>query len=153
SAEKTLHCLGAASVPDLVMVLADGRNPFLQARAANILGQMGPSAAQAIVPLTAALAGGRWAVCREAAEALGKTGQPTPATAAALTKLLRHDHSDVRQAAAGALRRFGPLAASALCEVLEALADASKGVQDAALTALRQILADTPDAALGPFLE
>jgi HEAT repeat protein len=96
----------------------------VQARlnAIDVLESLGPGAAAAVPDLVQALSDSNAFVRWAAARTLGKIGPTDPGpTAAALGRLLNDADPDIRQAAAGALERYGPKAQSALPDLVRAL--------------------------------
>lgn len=114
-------------IPHL-LVLLDGNDDQLSQAAARALGRIG---AAALPDLHKRLADWDWAVRRNAAEALGGTGEPG-AIPALLARFEDKDWS-VRRAALLAIRRIG---GAGLIPLLQTLNDSDATMRQAALTAL-----------------
>lgn len=108
-----------------------------RAAAARILGELGPSAKEAVPDLQAALADSDKDVRRCAARSLGDIGKPSKPAVAALGKTLKDPDAPVRQASAYALGRIGDPAAKPLLEA--AKKDTNENVKQAAKDALKQL--------------
>ncbi len=103
--------LRTRSLPDWVSIpIAGGNRDSVQARAAFMLGEIGPSAERAVDGLLAALTSGDDAVRERAAEALGKIQGRPEVCVPALAGLLSDDRQPVRLCAIEAIGRFGPKA-------------------------------------------
>lgn len=96
------------AVPDLIVALERG-DESLRWRAADALGQLGPSAKSASAPpLLKALKSKSWRVRSSAALALGNVGASEKKVLKALRRLLKDDHPDTRHSAQTALSRLIP---------------------------------------------
>ncbi len=122
--------LGERSTPstdaraNLAALISRLKDPDVQARlnAIDVLESLGPGAAAAVPDLVQALSDSNGFVRWAAARTLGKIGPAdSERTAAALGRLLNDADPDIRQAASGALERYGPEARSALLELMHAL--------------------------------
>ena len=120
--QKKDHCLKlaaglekhtASAISDLIKALSDDV-ATVRWKAAEALGNMGPSAASAIPALTNALSDEVDTVRWKAAEALGKMG---PSAASAIPALIRASNNT--GGTAEALGRIGPAAIPALIEALK----------------------------------
>jgi len=154
---KTLAEGKAEAVPVLVELLRrDQRGNSAEVRwtAADILGQIGPDAADATPALGQALADDDPLVRRVAAESLGKIGPPASAAVPALAAMLQ---SEDRIYAVKALIRFKTAARDAAPALIAVLKDPSPEVRwnacealgdmqaKAAVSALQDLLADPED--------
>jgi hypothetical protein len=137
-----LSSAGQAAVAPLVEIL-DHPDWWMRATAADILGDIGPVAQQAIPGLTRLVQdeSSEW-VRRNAAEALGTMGAAAAPAAPALATALRDEHSKVRHNAATALWRIGPQAAAAANQLRQALEDESYFVRNHAELALERLAAN-----------
>lgn len=111
--------LGSAAVAPL-LDLVDGASPELLAAIADILGDMGPAAVDALPALTRLLHYEEPRVRQYAAEAIGTVGQASAEVPAELVDALGDDDALVRQYAAISVRRLGDRA-EALPGVVDAL--------------------------------
>lgn len=102
--------MGEASLPRLMAALKQEK---LQARAASILGRMGPAAAPAVEPLTGLLDSPDARVRREAMFALAKIGPAADSAVPALIKVFESGDPAQRYGAGYALGRIGPAAIEA----------------------------------------
>lgn len=100
----------AAALPRLMEGL-DNERPGVRAGVAQVLGGLGPKAAEAVEPLRALLDDANASVRSEAAGALGRIGAKDPETIAALTKSLTDPNPLVRYASLFALGNSGKAAA------------------------------------------
>lgn len=133
-AARGLTASGSAAVPALIELLAD-EDWWLRASAADILGDIGLQATEAVVPLAADLTDPSSWVRRNATEALGNIGPGASGACSALGDRLRDADEAVRHNAALALAKIGGGEAS----VLEAAtADDNRYVRELAAEALRR---------------
>lgn len=102
--------MGEASLPRLTAALKQEK---LQARAARILGRMGPAAAPAVEPLTGLLDSPDARVRREAMFALAKIGPSASSAVPPLMKVFESGDDAQRYGAGYALGRIGPAAIEA----------------------------------------
>ena len=120
---RQLKAGGAAAVPVLAAIVetksADWGSATVRVTAADLLGELGPAASDAIPALINALADGDSAVRSRAAEALGAVGPGNDQVVGALTAQLKT--AEARSAARG-LARCGPVALTAT-DALIALLD------------------------------
>ncbi len=132
------------AVPVLVAILKDPANSdFVRTRAAEALGQIGPSAVPALgEALTHADAGVRWRAVR----ALREIGPDAQAASPALAELLKDPESFVRKLAAEALGKIGPQAGAAVPALVEALRDQDALVRQHVAEALGKIGPDARSA-------
>ena len=141
-AAYALSSAGQATVAPLTQTL-DHPDWWLRAAAADTLGDIGPTAQQAIPGLTRLLQDetSEW-VRRNAAEALGTMGPIAAEAAPALATALRDEHSMVRHNAATALWRMGPPARAAAAALRQTLADENYFVRSHAEIALQRLVAN-----------
>lgn len=137
-AAQTLGAIGKAAVPALVEGLqsnkADVRWDVLTA-----LGNIGPDASAAALPVAAVLTDADPSFRTEAARTLGRIGSGAKAAVPALAKALKDEMVTVRLHAAEALGQIGPEAKEAIPELKAALKDKSDDVSSAAEDALARI--------------
>ncbi|MFA5139007.1 MAG: HEAT repeat domain-containing protein [Elusimicrobiota bacterium] len=93
-------------MPELLKALRQGAEK-LRCRAADELGKMGPSAAEAVPELLLAAEDRSARLRANAALALGNIGKPAEKAVPALIRLLKDPDADVRYSAAHALARIG----------------------------------------------
>ena len=138
--------LGAAAVGPL-LDLVDGANPELLSRIADILGDIGPDAVDALPVLTRLLRDKDPCVRQYAAEAIGTVGQGSDTVPAELVGALGDDDALVRQYAAVSVARLGARAGSlpgVVDALKENLAHGHHHVRGWSIEALRRL--GTPDA-------
>ncbi len=130
-------------VPKLIRAL---ESAFPQGRiaAAADLAHLGAAARPALPVLRRALEDRDFYVSLAAAQALGRLGKRDEAIQAIKVRL-RDVDVRVRCAAADALGDLGPVARSALPDLLEALADKEGEVRAAVAAAVGPVVADTPE--------
>lgn len=146
-----LAAAGTAAVEPVADLLGSS-DAALRARAADVLGDLGPAAANAVPNLVKALEDPDAAVRRFAVEALGTTGQALDGAPHGIAALLSDPDLDVRRQAALALARLGPRAAAdaeTVPALMRALDDESHFVRGHAIDALKRI--GTPDALAEAF--
>ncbi|HEC84212.1 MAG: hypothetical protein DRR08_10325 [Candidatus Parabeggiatoa sp. nov. 2] len=142
---KSMGSMAKKTVPYLGKVLVTSRSREVCLAAADVLGKLGPVAAQAIPHLMKVLADSHEEVRWVAEEALDKIDsrwwQNKAASRAVphLVKALSDRESDVRRAAAEALGSMGPAAQPAIPYLVKALADNKNYVRKAATCALDNI--------------
>ena len=152
-AARTLGKIGPGTgvkevVPGLVEALRD-KNEFVRKEVATALGNMGPSAKEAIPALIDLLGEGRPTgytradVGGAASEALGKIGKDAVPL---LVKALKSRDTDVRTGAAYALAGIEAQAKDATGDSTAALGDRDAGVRAAAACALGRIGPDAKSA-------
>jgi HEAT repeat protein/S1-C subfamily serine protease/DNA-directed RNA polymerase subunit RPC12/RpoP len=140
-ATKASGAAAASQVPALIRALTGHKDPAERARAAQILGEIGPEARLAVPELIKALNDPSDLLRRSAAEALAKTGPPNKQDLALLRQTLKAKTLEGRLYAAAALGNLGADARPAAPDLLEALkeADADTNVRQAAARALGKI--------------
>jgi HEAT repeat protein len=102
-------------------------DPEVRLEAAKALGQIGPTAREAVPSLAEALKDSEVALRRESALALGLIGCGAGAAVSALAGALRDEDAVVRRRAAVALGEIGPIAKGAVLRLVKALADRDPG--------------------------
>jgi hypothetical protein len=134
-------------VQTLIAALGDADNS-VRMSATEVLGRVGPMAAEAVSALITALGDADDVVRGNAAAALGQIGAAAAAAAPALIIALRRDSDKgVRGNAAWALGQIGPAAADAVPALIIALRrDTGKGVRGNAAAALGHIGPAAADA-------
>jgi HEAT repeat protein len=136
--------IGAAAVPALLEATRHG-DARVRARALDILGDMGLSAAEAAPHLVGGLQDEADDPRRRAAEALGTAGQASASLAAPLGRALADDASaEVRRNAALSLARLGPRAEAAVPALTRGMTDENHYVRGFSVYALSRI--GTPEA-------
>ncbi len=113
------------SVPYLIAALKDA-NDLVREVAASTLGELGPAAREAILPLLERLHDPAPKVRKAAALAVGRMGQGFPRVVQELIRLLGDEVFEVRLAAVEALGEMGPEAETALFNLLECLVHENK---------------------------
>jgi HEAT repeat protein len=136
--ETALVRMGPAAAPALVEALKDETKGK---EAAHVLGLMGSRGAAAVPGLIGVLRDRQApaAVREEAADALGKIGEPVADVVSALTAALKDDKEKVRYQAAEALRWMGPLAKEAMPALVAALKDEDARTAEKACLALARL--------------
>lgn len=145
-----LAAVGDPAVPALIEAL-EHEDKTIRACAAYALGNIPPNgdSSQVVETLTRALSDRCEWVRRNAAEALGAIGQPTPETVAALGKLLSDELGWIRENATRALAKIGPDAGAAVPALAAALGkDESRYARYNAGVALKRIDTDSAREAL-----
>ncbi len=107
--------------------------------AAEAIGKIGPTAAQAIPSLIVALEDSKLDVRSASAEALGKIGPTAVQAVPSLIVALENDYSDVQRKAVEALGKIGPDAAQAVPSLMTALGDSDRFVRHEVAKALGKI--------------
>jgi HEAT repeat protein/S1-C subfamily serine protease len=126
-------------VPSLVGELSDA-DPKTRARAAEMLGRMGPKAKLAAGDLGKLLKDPQELPRRMALEALAKLGPDARPAAPALVEALRDSDASIREEAARVLGKVGPdVKSQAFHGLAMALSDSVKGVRVAAAEALSNL--------------
>jgi hypothetical protein len=133
-----LSAVGAPAIP-AVAALLDDEAWWVRAAAADVLGDMGETAAETAPRLTAALGDESAWVRRNAVEALGYLGPASADSIAALSRSLSDVDSRVRHNAALALARLGPTAAAAVPALRRATQDEEAYTRTNAAVALERI--------------
>ncbi|MHC4253629.1 MAG: HEAT repeat domain-containing protein, partial [Planctomycetota bacterium] len=129
-----------AAVLPVVSFVLDSRYSWVRLLAANLLGEMGPEAEEAVPSLTAALLSTNTQLQHNAAIALGKIGSTSHGVVAALVELLAEDEDyQSRSAAAKALGMLGPKAKEAVPALARAMADRAHGVRCDAAEAMEKM--------------
>jgi HEAT repeat protein len=126
----------AKDVSELLVTLKGGK-PEERAASARILGEIGPTAKDAVAGLSEALADSERDVRQQAARALGQIGPPAKPAVGDLIKSLGDKEWQVRQSAAYALGRIGDPAAKASLNA--AKKDKNENVKQAAKDALKAL--------------
>jgi hypothetical protein len=148
NAAYAFNRIGEAAVPALLAAARDA-DPQVRARALDILGDMGSSAAGAVPGLIAALRDESEDARRRAAEALGTAGQKGTDLGGPLGEVLQCDESgEVRRNAALSLARLGPQAAEAAPALAQGLTDENHYVRGFSVHALSRIGTSEATAAL-----
>jgi serine/threonine protein kinase/HEAT repeat protein/Tfp pilus assembly protein PilZ len=111
----------AADVGSLILSLTTDDHPSVRWRAAAALGDLGPTATEAIPALTGALEDKDNTVRSEAARALGRMDSAAKEAVPALAAALRDGDEVLRHHAAAALGLIGPNALGAVPALIEAL--------------------------------
>ena len=133
-----LSAIGAPAVAPLIHAL-EAKNWWTRDSAAEVLGDMGLNAQEAVPALTRAVRDESGAVRSHAAEALGTTGQLSPTAVPALITALRDSKEIVRRSAAFALAQLGPHAKDAVHVLQNVLFDTNRYVRGDAVHALHRI--------------
>lgn len=123
---------GAPAVPALIDAVASSV-PAIRSRAIDVLGDMGPQASAAIPALLAAFDDIEMDPRRRAVEAIGTVGCGSPSQqelCAALVRMMRDPHEQVRRNAAYSLQRLGPAIESGTTLEAEAVGVLSAGLTD-----------------------
>jgi hypothetical protein len=110
----------ACAVPALIEIYDEGRSPFSQVSAAEVLGDIGPAAEAAIPALLRNLTNGDYYVRKTTVWAVGRIGGEPSVVVPALRGFLKDPRIDVRDAAMVSLAAFGGHARSAVPEILTA---------------------------------
>jgi len=113
--------------------------PRVRVAAAQVLGDLGPAARNAVPALVEALRDRDPTLRRNAAFALGKIRAKPALVVPALAGLLSDRNEEVRMYAAIALKKFGSQAVSAVPDLIAALTDRNWQVRDRAALALGAI--------------
>ena len=137
-----LAFFGAAAVPGMIEAL---RDPDAQVRvgAARALGQVGPGAVEALVPLGQALRDADARVRFDAAVALGRIGPAAADGVPGLRRALSDPAGEVRVGAAMGLGGIGPAAREAMPALVQALREGNAVLRMSAASAIGGI---GPDA-------
>ena len=144
NAAYAFNRIGPLAVPALLEA-ARNEDARVRARVLDILGDMGPVAADAVPHLIDRLEDDAEDPRRRAAEALGTAGQGSSHLAGPLGELLRNDPSgEVRRNAALSLARLGPNAAAAVPALAQGMMDDNHYVRGFSVYALSRI--GTPEA-------
>lgn len=144
NAAYAFNRIGAAAVPALTEAARNG-DVRVRARALDILGDMGLSAAEATSHLVDGLRDEAEDPRRRAAEALGTAGQTSASLAGPLGSALAEDPSaEVRRNAALSLARLGPRAEAAVPALTRGMTDENHYVRGFSVYALSRI--GTPEA-------
>lgn len=144
NAAYAFNRIGAPAVPALLAAARDA-DPAVRARAFDILGDMGLSAAAAVPSVIDALQDEAEDARRRAAEALGTAGQEAADVGEPLAHALSNDASaEVRRNAALSLARLGPRAAAAVPALAQGMTDENHYVRGFSVYALHRI--GTPEA-------
>ncbi|NUQ61942.1 MAG: HEAT repeat domain-containing protein [Pirellulales bacterium] len=136
--------LGEKAIPRLVKALEIEQT---RARAAAILGRMGPAAKEAVPALTAALCDKNCETRSEVLMALGAIGPDAAAAVPSIDKLLKDPQMDVCYAACYALGKIGPAAAAAAPELAACLKAEDEFLRMASAWALGMIDPGSPETA------
>jgi HEAT repeat protein len=136
-----LATLGEPAVPRLIAAL---EHDDARARAAAILGRIGPPAQEAVPALRDVLDDPDGEVRREAAFALGAMGEAASPAVPQLTELLQDPDMNVRYAAAYALGKIGPQAMEAKSELVKRLASPDRFLGLVAAWALARVHPECP---------
>jgi HEAT repeat protein len=124
AAAEELRKIGPAAVRPLVRELVEAKDDNVRRRAADILGDMGAAAKDAVSALASAVVEDRDPHVRSAAaEALGKIGPAAKDAVPVLAKALVKDIFGAREAAADALRKLGPVAKDAIPLITKGLTE------------------------------
>jgi HEAT repeat protein len=135
---------GKDAVPELIAMCEKTRFQDSKSDIVSALGDIGPSAKQAVPLLLRCLDDTDRHVCAAAARALGSIHAESALVVPALAKCLgNHDHR-IRSSTARALGQFGADAKSAVPALVKLLTDTDPMVKDAAMTSLKTI---DPEAA------
>ena len=133
-----LSAIGAPAVSPLIDAL-DAKNSWTRYSAAEVLGDMGLEAQNAVPALMRAVKDESDDVRSHAAEALGTTGQLSDAAAPALIAASQDAEESVRRNAVFALARLGPHAKSAVNALKNVFFDENRYVRGDAVHALLRI--------------
>ncbi len=142
AALSALAFFGEAAVPRLAEGLRDP-DPDVRVSAARGIGQVGPTAAEALPALVRALRDGEPRVRFDAAVALGRVGAVARDAVPALTRALTDPAGEVRVGAALGLAGMGAAARDAVPALLQALRDGNVVLRMSACSALGSV---GPDA-------
>jgi HEAT repeat protein len=133
-----LSAVGAPAIPALLEALADAQWS-VRAAAADILGNIGPSAQTAVPTLIGGLDDENVWVRRNATEALGNMEHAAETAVSALSEALSDPDERVRRNAAVSLAKIGPAANSAVPALAKRFNDEGRYVRYYAAVALRRI--------------
>jgi hypothetical protein len=126
---------------------------MVQRRAAQVLGALGPRAAESLSALTEALKAPRWTVREAAAQALGRVGAGLVSARLTLVECALHDSTAlVRDAAAEALARCPEAVAESIADLRHGLGHVYAWVRCRAIRALGRFGAHAP-LFLPPLIE
>ena len=133
-----LSAIGAPAVAPLIHAL-EAKNWWTRDSAAEVLGDMGLDAQEAVPALMRAVRDESDAVRSHAAEALGTTGQLSASAVPALITALQDAEESVRRNAVFALAQLGPHARDAVRALQNVLFDKNRYVRGDAAHALHRI--------------
>ena len=138
---------GAGLAPELNRLMRDrASQQSVRAAAANLLGELGPYAKQAVSDLVSLMEGRNWKLQAVAAESLGRLGEHArkvvPDLSNRLAKLLTHEDPSVRLRAVYALGELGEHARAEAPKLAGLLIDEDGETYDAVVEVLE---------AIGPF--
>jgi HEAT repeats len=136
---KSLGSNAAGATSELVEIFKAPVSGFSQIITADVIGDIGPTATNAIPSLVQGLKAKNAMVRRESALALGRIHGNAAEVVPEMVKLLHDPEPFVRQCAAIVLGEFGTNGTAAVPTLVAKLEDPSEYVRDAATNALKQI--------------
>lgn len=149
-ARERLVKLGAAAATDLRRLLTD-KVPTNRRVAAEVLGQIGDLAFEAVPELTKALGDSDSSVRAAAAQALGAMGRSGRPALTQMLQSITDPDAGVREAVAEAIKKIGPPVKEDAPKLAELLRDPSPAKRAAGVATLR-LLKLEPDVAISLFV-
>ena len=138
-ANKGLKKIGEAAVEPLVKELQDSQEPKIRDAMVKALGEIGPKAKQAVIPLRNVLRTDGDEVRASAASSLGEIGGPK-AVSVLIEVFKKDNHPGVRFKIIVALEKIQHIDAETIGIIIHALEDEDSGVRDVATIVLEEKL-------------
>jgi HEAT repeat protein len=147
----SMHEAAIATLPALIKVFQEDKDPSIQEKAGRTIGFLGPAAASASPLMIASLKDTNVVIRRGAAAALAGLVPEQPEALAALREALKDIDPGVRMNALAALAALGERSRPAMADVIVCLNDSNDGVCMFATRTLAAMKADAKTA-LKPLL-